>query len=825
MKRLYLLCNAHLDPVWLWEWQEGAAEAISTFRVAADLCEAFDGFIFNHNEAVLYEWIQEYDPGLFARIQRLVREGKWRIMGGWFLQPDCNMPSGESFIRQARYGLRYFEKHFGVRPKVAINFDPFGHSRGLVQLLVKTGYEGYLFGRPGQEDCELPDADFVWEGLDGSRIPAHRFLEWYNSQLGKARQKAEMFLEKHGQREIGLMLWGVGNHGGGPSRKDLSDLSELMAEVDKTEIVHASAEDYFQARAALDIPREIVAKSLNPWAVGCYVSQVRIKQAHRRLEQMLYAVEKATAVATMAGLAAARPDMLASAERDLLLSEFHDILPGSSIQPVEEWVLRVTGHGIELLEREQARLFFALCSRQRRAEEGTIPVMAWNPHPWPVEGVFEVEFNLADANWDEELSVPGLKLNGEEIPCQCEKELSNVPLDWRKRLVFQATLPPMEVTRFDAFIRERESGPRKPSEAVTAPLTLGNDTMSAVVDPVSGTVQDLSLDGVSVLGANSLALRVLADDEDPWGMTRHGWTDIQGQFVPLSPEEAGWLCGKKDLVDPVRVIENGPVRTVVEILSGWGHSRAVTRLAVPRRGNWIDVHVRLYWMEKNAMVKLALPMAFEDGEHWGQIVFGREKFDGVPMERVHQQWTAVRSRGKGVMAACLNNGVYGCDFRDGVLGVSLLRSPAYSGHPIFDREITPPGRFTPRIDQGERQFYFRIHVGRSENLFPRLDRLALEINQPPMVLSFFPSGEGGEPPRAGVWLEGDPGVVLSSLRVSETEPGTWVARLYESTGQPARVRLVAPAIGVNEDMMLGPFEVKTLCLARGGRVTETSILA
>ena len=101
---LHLICNAHLDPVWLWEWEEGAAAAISTFRTAADLCEEFDGFVFNHNEALLYQWVEEYEPELFQRIQRLVRSGKWHVMGGWHLQPDCNMPSGESFVRQALTG-------------------------------------------------------------------------------------------------------------------------------------------------------------------------------------------------------------------------------------------------------------------------------------------------------------------------------------------------------------------------------------------------------------------------------------------------------------------------------------------------------------------------------------------------------------------------------------------------------------------------------------------------------------------------------------------------------------------------------------------------
>lgn len=140
MKQLYMVLNAHLDPVWLWEWEEGAAEALSTFQTAADFCEQDNGLVFNHNEALLYQWVEEYDPPLFERIQKLVKAGRWHIMGGWFLQPDCIMPCGESITRQILRGRQYFMRKFGVFPHTAINFDPFGHSRGLVQILLQAGY-------------------------------------------------------------------------------------------------------------------------------------------------------------------------------------------------------------------------------------------------------------------------------------------------------------------------------------------------------------------------------------------------------------------------------------------------------------------------------------------------------------------------------------------------------------------------------------------------------------------------------------------------------------------------------------------------------------
>ena len=132
MKKLFLVCNAHLDPVWLWDWQEGVAAAIATFRAAADICEAADDFVFCHNEAMIYSWVEQYDPTLFRRIQALVKAGKWHIMGGWYLQPDCNLPSGESILRQIIVGRRYFMEKFHAVPSIAVNFDTFGHSRGLV---------------------------------------------------------------------------------------------------------------------------------------------------------------------------------------------------------------------------------------------------------------------------------------------------------------------------------------------------------------------------------------------------------------------------------------------------------------------------------------------------------------------------------------------------------------------------------------------------------------------------------------------------------------------------------------------------------------------
>ena len=378
-RNVHLIGNAHLDPVWLWEWEEGAAETLSTFRTAAELCEKDRAFIFNHNEVILYKWIQEYDPELFERIRKLVKSGRWHIMGGWYLQPDCNMPSGESFVRHILLGKNYFKQQFGVDVKTAINFDPFGHSRGLVQILKKSGYDSYLFGRPQKQFCTLPEDNFIWVGYDGSEVMATRLFSWYNSGLGKARDKIEQCLKEFSDYDLLLLPWGVGNHGGGPSAKDLRDLNRLIAEKSEDNISHSTPEAYFKqlGKKRNTLPR--YKKSLNPWAIGCYTSMIRLKQNHRLLESELFSLEKMACAAAVQGLMRYPYEQIMEALEDLLYSQFHDVLPGSSIPPVEEAGLRLLDHGLEIASRLKARLFFRLSSGQPKAKTGQYPILVYNP--------------------------------------------------------------------------------------------------------------------------------------------------------------------------------------------------------------------------------------------------------------------------------------------------------------------------------------------------------------------------------------------------------------------------------------------------------------
>jgi len=460
-KKLYLVCNAHLDPVWLWEWEEGAAETLSTFRTAVELCEEFEEFVFCHNEALLYKWVETYDPELFAKIKKLVHLGRWHIMGGWYVQPDCNMPSGESFVRQILFGKNYFFKNFGSNPKTAINFDPFGHTRGLVQILKKSGYLSYLFCRPDPKELKLPADDFMWIGYDGSKILAHRSRDHYNSQRGKAAKKTKDWLKKNKKRSIGLLLWGIGNHGGGASRKDLKDLRNLIKKNQDRNILHATPEVYFDEIAPDQDMYPNWQKDLNPWAVGCYTSMAQVKQKHRLLENTYFRTEKLATHAALEGLMPYPRKELQTALEDLLFCQFHDILPGSSIVEVEENVLQKIGHGLEILSQIKSRAFFKLIEGQARAEEGEFPVFVYNPHPFSATATVECEFQPPEPNEDPNIfRMPEMEdETGKKIPLQLEQESSNISVDMRKRIVFRADLKPSQMNRYSCQLKTIRSAP------------------------------------------------------------------------------------------------------------------------------------------------------------------------------------------------------------------------------------------------------------------------------------------------------------------------------------------------------------------------------
>ncbi len=815
-KKMHLVCNAHLDPVWQWEWEEGAAEALSTFRIAADFCEEYDRFVFCHNEALLYQWIEEYDMPLFERIRDLVKRGKWHIMGGWFLQPDCNMPSGEAMVRQIQAGRKYFLEKFGVVPKVAVNVDPFGHSRGLVQILKKTGYEGYLFMRPnkGMGPLNLPASEFKWVGYDGSEVTGMHMHGFYNSPKGQAVCKVKEYIDLCEEDDFFLCLWGIGNHGGGPSKKDLDDIEALSKELSDVELLHSTPEAFLEeVQQKRTLPEW--NESLNPVMIGCYTSQVRIKQRYRQTENAYFLTEIMSSHAANEGLMEYPEQELAQAMYDILLVQFHDILPGTSIQPAEEMGMRLLNHASEILNRVRTRAFFALSAGQKKADEDKIPVFLYNPYPYPVEGDYTCEFMLWDQYRGEGFMAPRLyDAAGNSVSVQCEKENSNLAMEWRKRITFHAALQPMQLNRFDCAFDLIPEKPKKECAVEGDCYTFEADNTKIQINRTTGLLETFEKDGVSYMEKGAMALEVYADSADPWEMSVYSIQNKIGEFKLLSPEETQKFCCVKEKLPAVHVIESGDVRTVVEAVFGYNSSKAVVKYFLSEKEG-LQVDIRLVWDEKQKAVKLKVPTAFAEkciGEH----MYGREVLRDALYENPAQKYVALCGEDKAVVA--INDGVYGSSYDKGVLHITLLRSPAYTAHPIEDRELVPQDRYMPYIEQGERDFSFRFEAGAEGEILEKAARTAQQFNMKPMALSLYPAGTG-ELPEAPLSLSGDK-VTLNAFKKAETGEG-YVARLFNPTEKEALATL--GFYGKTADLSFGPFEIKTIRLTKEN-VKEIDIL-
>ena len=779
-KNLHLICNAHIDPVWQWEWEEGAAETVSTFRTAAELCEEFKGFVFCHNEALLYKWIDEYEPELSDKIKNLVEKKSWHIMGGWHLQPDCNMPSGEALIRQILSGRKYFSEKYGISPSVTINFDSFGHSRGLVQIVTKTGYDSYMCCRPSDWWISLPSDAFIWKGYDGSEVTVRK-LDAYNTPLGHAQDKIRACADKllnDENKSVDCCLWGVGDHGGGPSRKDIADINKLIDEYREkgVNIIHSTPRAYFDELKSQNTKLPVYEGDLNNCMPGCLTSQARVKQKYRELENMYFAGEK---MCVCAGLYCGLPypsKEIEDALYDMLMVQFHDALPGSSIQGVEEMAVRMADHGIEIMSRLKAKAFFAMATSQSKAKEGELPIMVFNPHPYPVEGDFECEFMLADQNWSESFNMPVISENGNIIPSQPEKEASNIPIDWRKRVVFHAKLKPMSMNRFECTFRLLD---KKPSAAAVDGndkyITVDNKSMKVKISKESGLCESIVYKNKEYL-KGGITLDVMKDNTDPWGMTQKAWREKIGEFTLLSAELGSVVSDLPNTIPSVRTVEDGDVRTVVESVLGYGTSAAIIRYKISKILPEIGLEIRIFNKEKSKMIKLSLPHNISNPKASAEVVYGEERLKEDGSEQPQQKYLKIC--GSDGEMAILNRGIYGYSYENNTAALTLLRSPCYTAHPLGDRKIVPDDRYTPHIDQGERIFHIQLKFGDCANAA----KDALTFNETPMVLSFFPSGKAVQNKTEPPTLSG--GNIIMSALYRPDGKNEIITRLFNPNNKP-----------------------------------------
>jgi alpha-mannosidase len=573
--------------------------------------------------------------------------------------------------------------------------------------------------------------------------------------------------------------------------------------------MHSTPEAYFAALPKTELPS--FAGSMNPMMIGCYTSQVLIKQAHRQLENMLFSTEKLVSAMELQLGKKGDWSRIREAEQALLFSQFHDILPGSSVKRAEEASLRSLHYGLELLNRERMKAFMAFASIvDVQKQEGDIPILVMNTHPYPVRRVVQCEFQLQDQNRSGTHTMFEVYHRGQRIPAQLEKEDSTIPIDWRKKLLFETELAPFEVS---VIVCRPVVLPQKPllRQMDGAYIEVRGGKSVLRINKATGLLE-MTYEGKAMLRENSARLMVIQGSEDPWGMRVSSYPDVVGQFTLVDAVRAGEIAGLQHPIAPVRIIEQGDVRTVVEGIYTYQHSAAIVHYGLEHATGKLEITVHLQWLEPDKMVKLSLLPTGETPECLAQDLFGRKRTGADGAETVAQQWVVVKEEEQAF--AVLNTGSYAHDFACRQLNLTLLHSPAYCAHPVEDWVVLPQDRWLPRVDMGERSFRFVLCPGKTEELLRKVEAMAQQENEQPFALSFFPSGES-KPVIGGMTLDNE-SILLSAMTKIDTG---YLIRLFNPLEEKQIATLKIPAVPSEATMRFTPFEVKTLLL-RGSQLEE-----
>ena len=787
-KTLYMIGNAHLDIVWLWQWQEGCQEVKATFRSALDRMKEYDDFFFTSSSAAHYEWVEENEPAMFEEIRERVKEGRWVIVGGWWMQPDCNAPGGESFVRQGLYGQRYFREKQGVTAHTGYNVDSFGHNGMLPQILKKQGMDNYVFMRPGRHEKGIESELFEWASNDGSRVTAFRIPFEYCTWPDELKEHVLRCAgEIKGEEGSIMCFYGVGNHGGGPTKRNIESIRELDKEEDMPHLIMATPDDYFRDIKAQGKTLPVVSGELFHHSSGCYSAHSEVKKLNRLAENRLIMAEKLSVAAKHWAGGRYPLERYTEGWKKVLFNQFHDIMAGTSIEPAYEDARESYGAALDTAARGlNAAVQSISWHINIPMEDGMKPVVVFNPNSFP--GKFEVE-----------MESPNLKENqilvdeeGKQIPLQQVQPLASS--NGRTRLVFIADLPAMGYRTYRLVIRETAHAfPDVESTDTTAE----NRWFKIAFDEKTGYISSLykKNDGTEYFSGPAAVPAVIEDRSDTWSHAVRIFDKVKGCFSGIS----------------VKRVENGPVKCVIRVTSTYGSSRMFQDFSIYRELDFIRVKTTVDWHEKWSMLKLRFPMQLNYLRATWEIPYGTACREPNGEEFPMQNFLDVEGANPGLTTAVnglsfLNDGKSSGSIAGKEVSLTVLRSPIYANHEPYEPDENLEYVY---IDQGVQTFTYALypHDGSWEN--SHTVRRSREINEKPIAL--FETYHKGELPQSASFLDiSAENVLLTVMKEAEDGSGDVILRLVETAGRSCETQLRLPGLHREAALTFTPFEIKTV---------------
>lgn len=800
-KTIYVVPHSHYDTAWLKTYEEYLEVNFSNIYEVLEVLAREEDFRFTLGETALLEPFVERHPQHEATLRRMVKEGRLEVVCGMYVMTDANMPSGESLVRQIAEGKRFSRQTLGVDTKVGWMLDVFGHNPQMPQIMRKSGYDFYVFGRVRPKDSP---SEFLWRGLDGSQIICHWMPYHYVIFYPAPRDSQEFaefvearlrVMEPHSQRDSQLMLNGADFV---PPQGHLPQMvREYNAKQEEIEVVIATPSDFLTPLKGEALP--VVEGEFNPVFQGCYSARIEVKQTMKRSEVALLTAESLGAVAQ-----ACQPN-ISDAEEELrpawkrvLLNQFHDVICGCHSDRVFQEAIRdCQAAGEQAQAYTQRALSF--CDSGAKAASGSLQTLwVFNPLAWERREVAEVEVSLVEEGVRE---VHVEMEDGGEVPCQ----LADVQFHpdgglKRFRLAFLASgVPGLGYKRYrllpgkgeaaDASARPQyvplphqgnrlfaEKGAARPPLTWSGDVwqgvreaTLGNEWFELALDTWSGAITSLRfLDGGwELIDQDNPLGNVIVRQEDRGDLWDYNapckGTATSSTFRPMpfpKPWEAEFSSGYAG----VGWTEGGPLFAEFRLSAAFGEGSTESRVRVYAHTPRIDFSTSIVNEQKWVRYRVAFPTTLRNGRIVHEVPFGAiERPEG---EFPAQNWIDYSDGEKGL--ALLNQGLPGNNVSDGVLMLSLLKCTTIKG-----------GAADGAFELGKKhEFRYALHPHGGDWRDVGLARKGMEYNYPLVVRAS--AGESERPDSFSLLKAGPESVVVTSVG---NRDGKLTVRLYESHGR------------------------------------------
>ena len=712
MKTVHLIFHAHLDPIWLWPWTAGLDEALNTCRSACDRLDAHPDLRYSQGEAWVYQQIEQLDPQLFDRIRGHVAAGRWEIAGGWWIQPDCNAPSGFAMDRQIDLGKRYFLDRFGQFPRVGFNPDSFGHAATLPAMMRSAGQDCYVMMRPQEHEMKTPARVFRWRGYEGSpEVTTFRIATSY--LCIKPDSQRQHILDSLTELPEGLdhtmCFLGLGDHGGGPTEKQIAWLRQNWNSFEGCRLEFSTMARYFDAIGPQLHRLPLVTGELQMHAVGCYSVYRPIKLGVRRAEHLVHQAD----LALPAAAPAQDRQRLQDAWETVCFHQFHDTMGGTCLPSAYAQVHEQLGFASSVADQ---LLQYDLRRKMVKLPSDPLQRMVFaNYSDSPFAGYVEVEpwmdFWL---RWE-----PGHQLldeNGADVPYQLMQPESLIGGNEDSRLT--RVLLHLEIPA--RGLRVLRISPHGKRAQIPAALQIAeNDfrlssSAGALCTPDGPMMQ---IDGAGLSGIN---LELLEDGSDTWS---HGIDRFAGKVVSLPQWE-----------DAPVFADRGPLMAAMIRRGMIGQSPIQAEWRTYAGGNFVELLLQVHWLERDKVLKLTLNLpdphpARTDGICGGAVVRpndGRE----LPL----RDWSLLTCRTANFGVVCPE--VYAADVTASQIRLTLLRSPLMAHHvPFVARHEDPRTARAVVADQGMQHFRFRFFYS-PQLTTQHLEQHALMLQRPPFFADY-----------------------------------------------------------------------------------------